>query len=98
MHLQAAPYNNIKSGRKKVAIRINDEKRRQLRVGDKIEFILQGSVPEEKLARTVVGLHQFDTFTELFSQFPKEGDASAMYQYYPLEEEQKYGVLAIVLG
>lgn len=97
MHLQPVPYHKIESGSKKIEIRINDNKRRQLRVGDRVEFVLRGSVPTKKLTKTIVGLHQFATFAELFAKFPEQGDPSLMYQYYPLEEEQRYGVVGIEL-
>ncbi len=96
MRLHPEPSARIKSGEKKVECRLYDEKRRELKVGDVIEFQLR---PEciEKMDKTIVALHTFPTFADMFEQFPDER-ISNVYQYYTPEEEQQYGVVAIQLG
>ena len=39
MNLNPEPFERILSGRKTIELRLNDEKRRLIKVGDKIEFI-----------------------------------------------------------
>lgn len=38
MNLQNGPYNSIKNGDKDIELRLYDEKRRKINVGDIIEF------------------------------------------------------------
>ena len=106
MKLHPAPFAMIASGRKTVELRLNDEKRRRISVGDVIEFTRTDR--EEKLSCRVVGLHLFSTFRELYSHFPltaigyaEEDVATAspddMDAYYTKEEQEKYGVLGIEL-
>ena len=38
MHLHDEPYKKIKNGKKKIEMRIKDEKRSTIKVGDTIEF------------------------------------------------------------
>ncbi|MDY0407970.1 DUF3850 domain-containing protein [Paracerasibacillus soli] len=45
MSLYIAPFQSIKSGRKTVEVRLNDEKRRKVNIGDTIEFT---KIPEGK--------------------------------------------------
>ena len=83
-----------------------DEKRQQIKVGEKIVFtnILNG----ETLEKTVVKLHRFDSFEELYKSLPllqcgytaddvDNAKSSDMVQYYSLEEQEKYGVVGIEL-
>lgn len=104
MRLADEPFEKIWREEKTVEIRLNDEKRREINVGDKIFFHLL-SKEDSIIIATVTALHRFDTFQQLFSSalFSKigSGDMSAdeaaqrMYQYYTAEQEQKYGVLGI---
>ena len=47
MKLQLNPFEKIQSGTKTIELRLNDEKRQLLSVGDKIEFSLVDN-PEKK--------------------------------------------------
>lgn len=104
MRLADEPFEKIKSGEKTVEIRLCDEKRQQIKVGDKIKFSrLSDNI--ESIMVTVLGLHHFNCFQELFSSelFSKtgSGDMSAieatqsMYKYYSKEQEKDFGVLGI---
>ena len=103
MKLLDHPFNEIKSGRKKVEMRLFDEKRQKLRVGDRIRFTNEKT--GEELTVTVVGLHRFDSFLALTNAFqPKELGfkddtphkiADIMTDIYSPEETEKYGTLAI---
>lgn len=106
MQLAEEPFYAIKSGEKRVEIRLYDEKRQKLRVGDVIRFRLRGT--ERILRKRVTSLRRFSSFYQLFSSelYPDCGCKNAsvgactdgMYKYYTKEEEEKYGALAIGLG
>ncbi len=95
MKLQRQPFERIKSGRKTVEMRLYDEKRRQIAVGDTITFRCE----EDELTACVVGLHRFLDFAALYAAMPHSmlgsTDPKDMEQYYSQEEQRKYGVLGI---
>lgn len=100
MHLEEEPFVKIASGKKTVEIRLYDEKRREIEVGDTIEFFYG----EKSLLTRVVSLSRFKSFFDLFVALPEksgtggmsaEDAAKSMYRYYTAEQETKYGVLGI---
>lgn len=96
MRLAEGPFDAIKVGSKKIEVRLYDEKRRKINIGDEICFSRVNSF--EKLKMTVVALHRFDTFEKLFAAVGEDacgGNAYGMYAYYTLQEEERYGVLGI---
>ena len=102
MKLQNEPFTNIKRGAKTVEMRLFDEKRKQIKVGDTIEFT--NIVSLEKLKVKVIDLHKFKNFEELYSHFDKTqlgykqteiANPNDMNQYYSNEDIEKYGVLGI---
>ncbi len=104
MKLMPGPFKMIASGEKDIELRLNDEKRQKINVGDTIVFTEVGSGNE--LQAEVKALHKFASFKELYSALPllrcgyKEEELSYaksedMYDYYSPEEENKYGVLGI---
>ena len=106
MKLHHVPFEMIKSGEKNIELRLFDEKRRQLKVGEKIVF--SDTSTGEKLTKTVVKLHVFDSFDELYKALPllqcgytKEDVDTAhprdMEAYYSAEQQKKYGVVGIEL-
>jgi len=107
MKLQDVPFNLIKNGQKTVELRLFDEKRKQLVVGDKIEFSKQTDNTQKILCK-VVDLKVFKDFEELFlSVSPKlcgyNDDKTPlecskdMDKYYSLDEQIQYGALAIFI-
>lgn len=102
MKLQNEPFTNIKRGTKTVEMRLFDEKRKQIKVGDTIEFT--NIATSEKLYAKVIALHKFKNFEELYSHFDKTqlgykqteiASPNDMNQYYTNEDIEKYGVLGI---
>jgi len=105
MKLNEIPFERIKSGKKIIEIRLCDEKRKDLNLGDIISFSkLPGS--NEQLSVEVIGLLRYKTFQDLVSDFqmsyfgyPNNHDkrdfVESIYQIYSKEDEQKYGVLGI---
>ena len=102
MKLHNQPFNSIKSGNKKIEMRLYDEKRRLISVGDIIEFT--NIATEEKINVEVIKLHLFNNFEELYKKFDKvllgykeneEASPNDMNIYYSKEEQEKYGVVGI---
>jgi len=106
MRLHPRPFGRIKEGTQIIESRLNDEKRKEIKVGDHIVFLLRPDFVE-KVEVEVTELISAPTFNELYHmrplpEFGIEGDgvniaekAASMYQYYSPEDEQKYGVLGI---
>ncbi len=104
MGLYGEYFKSIKEGRKSVEVRLNDEKRRKIKVGDTIEFI---KVPEqdETLQVQVIELRKYDTFKEMYEDIPfKDFDCegwtmeemvNGTYEIYSPEQEKEWGTLAI---
>lgn len=106
MKLYSAPFEMIKSGKKTIELRLYDEKRQQIKVGDKIVFT--NTVTGEKLDTTVLELHRFESFEELYKSLSllkcgyttEDIDKATpvdMEQYYSVEEQKKFGVVGIEL-
>ena len=104
MNLCDGPFQAIKEGFKDIEMRLFDEKRADLEVGDVIIFT--NLATGEKLSRTVIALAPFDSFETLYAAFPKSrlgyrddevASPKDMEQYYSAERIAKYGPLAIFL-
>lgn len=97
-------FNSIIEGKKTVEVRLNDEKRRKIKVGDIIEFI---KVPEQNITLKVqvTNVRTYKTFKEMyediaFKEFDCEGWTmkemiEGTYEIYTREQEKHWGVLAI---
>ena len=99
MKLNESPFERIKNGKKTIEFRLYDEKRQQIKIGDKIEF---SKLPDlkEKLLVDVVELYRENTFRNLFRKIYLDEEeiirkTESMYQYYSPEKEKEYGVLGI---
>lgn len=69
MKLNNEPFECIKNGTKTIELRLNDEKRKLLTVGDYIEFT--NRVTNEKLLVEVIDLFKYNSFEELYKHFNK---------------------------
>ena len=105
MSLQTDPFMKIKNGKKRVELRLADEKRKTIRVGDRIVFHHKEN--GETIEKCVVGLHAYRNFDAVLSDFSRTdigfddklgSPCSIMRAYYSDEEVEKYGVLAIRLA
>ena len=101
MKLLKEPFDNIKNGTKTIEFRLYDEKRKQIKVGDIIEFSLLPDL-NEKIETKVIELYRANTFEELFRKFytdenETENKLESIHSIYTLEKEKKYGVLGIKL-
>lgn len=106
MKLKDAPFRRMESGEKTVELRLYDEKRQKIRVGDEIVF--HHAQSGETLVRYVLRLRVFPDFASLYAALPltkcgyTEAEAESaspadMYAYYTPEEEKCHGVLGIEL-
>lgn len=103
MNVQEKYYHLLKSGKKTVELRLNDEKRRQIKVGDEIEFT-NGSDKNDRFMAEVIALHLAPDFETLCAQSitPRQGgfDAkeellSVLEEFYTPAAQKKYGVVGI---
>ena len=106
MNLVPSAFKKIKDGSKTIELRLNDEKRQQINVGDTIVFrctSIKGIIGAQ-----VVKLHKFSDFEELYNALPLEkcgytvaeldtAHYTDMEQYYTKEQIEKYGALGIEL-
>lgn len=105
MNLTPIPYEMIKKGNKTIELRLNDEKRSSIHIGDTIEFThIKNQF--KKMEVIVLNLYQFHTFEDLYEELPLDrcgydlsnlADAHPddMLVYYTLEKQITYGVLGI---
>ena len=103
MKLKASPFSKIQNGTKTIELRLNDEKRQQVQVGDFIEFT-QIDDASQKLVVRVTALHHFNSFAELYAVLLKEKlgyapnetpNPNHMDTYYPRDKQEKYDVIGI---
>ena len=106
MKLQPSPFEMIKSGKKTIELRLYDNKRQLIKPGDAIIFTNVST--GEELKKTVLRLHLFDGFAELYNSLPllkcgytegnvENADPTDMELYYSREEQAKCGVVGIEL-
>ncbi|ARF18652.1 ASCH domain-containing protein [Sporosarcina ureae] len=106
MGLYGEYFQAIREGKKTVEVRLNDEKRRQIKVGDVIEFI-QVPQQDEFLKVQVINLEIYDTFEEMYNDIPLKGFdcegwtikemIDGTYEIYTPEQEKEWGTLAITM-
>ena len=99
MKLNQDPFERMKNGTKTIEFRLYDDKRKQIKVGDKIEFTKLPDM-KEKLMVEVLDLYQEKTFKDLFQKLytnesEVESKTKSMYKIYSPEKEKQYGVLGI---
>ena len=103
MKLNEKYFEYIKSGTKRIELRLNDEKRKLIKIGDKIRFFKLPKL-DEYIDVTVEDLIKYDNFKE-FNKYPIEILASKemsneelmkdLEKFYSKKEQEKYGVLGI---
>ena len=105
MKLHAAPFDKIARGIKTIELRLYDEKRRLIKVGDEIEFTHSKDLTRTLRCR-VVALHVFSSFAELYANLPllkcgyteddiATADPADMDLYYTKEQQGACGVVGI---
>lgn len=105
MNLYEEPFQMIRNGTKTVELRLNDEKRRKIHSGDQI-FFHNSSDEYDVITCKVINLVKEDDFYRLYEHFSpvemgyeegEKADPADMYEYYPKEKIDEYGVLGIVI-
>ena len=107
MRLRAQPYEQIAAGTKIFELRLYDEKRRAIRVGDTVAFV-NAEDDSRCLFCEVVALHLFPSFRVLYRSLPllacgyteqtlPTASYTDMEVYYSKEEQEKYSVVGIEL-
>ena len=100
MTLFPKPYASIASGQKTIELRLYDEKRQSIHIGDQIRFTNTEDTSQTTLCE-VVQLHIFKDFRELYENLPllqcgytleDVGDAHPddMLTYYSKEKQTQY--------
>lgn len=105
VHLHPDVFEIVKQGIKDVEVRVNDEKRRKLHVGDTLIF-LKRPLEDEQIVKKVKALEYYDNFKELveyyemkriyLENYTKEMYLNEMARFYTQEEQDEYGVVAII--
>lgn len=102
MKLNESPFERIKNGTKTIEFRLYDEKRRKVKIGDKIEF---SKLPDlnEKILVEVLDIYYDKTFEKLFQRIYTNNEeiktkTKSMKQFYSIEQEKKYGVVGIKIA
>lgn len=104
MKLRHSPWERIASRRKTVELRLYDEKRQTIGIGDTIVFT--DTQTGARLRARVLALHRFSDFSALYAALPlaacgysEEEIPTASYRdmeaYYTPAEQEKYGVVGI---
>ena len=102
MKLNNNPYNSICYGKKDIEMRLYDDKRRLINIGDIINFTNIDTL--DNFDVKVIDLHKYDNFDELYKRFDKVrlgykedelASSEDMEEYYSKEDIDKYGVIGI---
>lgn len=105
MKLNPSPMKMFREGHKTIELRLYDEKRKKIAVGDTIKFISTSNITDI-LNVTVEELFVFSSFDELYKNLPllecgytkdniDKASPCDMELYYPKEKQSKYGVVGI---
>jgi ASC-1-like (ASCH) protein/uncharacterized LabA/DUF88 family protein len=101
MKLSKTSFDKIKNLQKTIEVRLFDDKRKLLKIGDEIEFTLT-SDSSQKIKVKILELAVRDSFERLFSMFEmdmfgflNQEDVRDVYNYYTRVEEKNYGVIGI---
>lgn len=104
MKLRPEYYDYILRGTKRIELRLNDEKRSIIKIGDIITFKKEPELTESFKCR-VIALLNYRSFEDLFKDFPieiladksitKEDLINVLETFYIKEKQNEYNVLGI---
>lgn len=108
MRLSAAPFEKLRNGSKIIELRLYDEKRQKIKIGDRIIFISLNN-PSETLLTRVTDIYTFASFEDLYKSLPLEelgysadevatASPKDMEQFYSTKEQAQYGVVGLRLN
>ncbi len=104
LKLQPKYFDYIDNGTKRIELRLYDEKRQKISIGDTIIFKKEPEL-EATMKVKVIGLLLYNTFEELLNDFnieliadksmTKQELLSELEQFYTPEKQKQYGVVGI---
>ena len=104
MKLNPKYFEYIKNGTKRTEIRLNDEKRKNIKIGDEIVFLKEPEL-EEEITTQIVNIIVKRNFKELIrnlnvSEYSDKSESEEkflkdLYRFYTKDQEEKYGVVGI---
>ncbi len=104
LKLQPKYFDYINKGTKRIELRLFDEKRQLINIGDTITFQKEPELKAEMNVK-VIGLLRYNTFEELFNDFSieimadremtKEELLDVLEEFYTKEKQKQYGVIGI---
>ena len=104
MKLNSKYFEYVKNGTKRTEIRLNDEKRKDIKIGDEIIFQKEPELKEE-ISTEIVNLIIKRKFEDLIrnldvSEYSDKSESEEeflkdLYSFYTKEQEKKYGVIGI---
>lgn len=104
MKLRENYYEYILHGTKRIEIRLYDEKRQKIKIGDRIKFLNEENLDKYFTVR-VIGLLRYDTLDNLLRDFDCSilADSSVsceelkmvLEEFYTKEKQDEYGILGI---
>ena len=104
MKLQTSSFNCMKFGTKNIEIRLNDEKRQLIKIGDIIKFIEESNSNNFFLVK-VIGILKYKSFNDLINDFDmkyffdkdtsKEELLKNLNEFYSEEKQKKYNAVGI---
>ena len=105
LNLHSGPFEMIQSGRKTIELRLYDDKRQLISVGDTLVFT-HSDDPTRTLTARVTTLHRFPDFAALYAALPLDqcgylpeevstASPEDMNVYYSVEKQALYGVVGI---
>ncbi len=107
MNLWPQPFAMIQSGKKTIELRLWDEKRQAIQIGDTLVFT--NAQTGETVSAVVLKLHRFPSFEKLYESLPllqcgyteedvKTAKATDMERYYSADQQARYGVVGIEIS
>lgn len=95
-------YNMLKQGTKTIELRLFDDKRKNIKIGDVLEFSNNSNAEDTFLAQ-VVKLHRADNFEELCNKIScsnagfetNQNLINVLEEFYSLERQKEFGVVGI---
>lgn len=88
MRLHLAPFYEIKRGRNTREVRLNDDKRRKVSVGDFIIFKMRPDYKESVKVK-VLEIKKYPTYNDILKSFKDKSNISL--DYYSKDDVSKYG-------
>jgi len=105
LRLDSVPFDEIASGQKTIEVRLFDEKRQKLSIGDIIEFQKRPEL-KDTIQVQIIDLKQYSTYEELVSDVPlyrfgprfhSKEERLQKGSRYSQEEQRKYGFSGITI-